>query len=98
MAYHFELSFDINFAVQTAILHDPIEDTSTDFEEIKTELGEPIARAVQSFTKNETLASKEEKRIDSLNRINDLQKEVGLVKIADRITNLQKPSIGVMKS
>jgi (p)ppGpp synthase/HD superfamily hydrolase len=28
---------------------------------------------------------------DSLNRINKLQKEVGLVKLADRITNLQSP-------
>ncbi len=29
--------------------------------------------------------------IDSLTRVNKLKKEVGLVKIADRITNLQTP-------
>jgi hypothetical protein len=29
--------------------------------------------------------------IDSLNRINKLEKEVGMVKLADRITNHQEP-------
>ncbi len=29
--------------------------------------------------------------IDSLNRINSLSKEIGIVKLADRITNLQQP-------
>lgn len=29
--------------------------------------------------------------LDSLERINTLEKEVGLVKLADRITNLQEP-------
>lgn len=91
VSYSFEQSFDIDFAIQTAILHDTIEDTNTDFEEIKTEFGEKIAQAVQALTKNENLESKHEKMRDSLNRINESQKEVGLVKIADRITNLQTP-------
>ena len=29
--------------------------------------------------------------IDSLKRINELEEEVGMVKLADRITNLQEP-------
>ena len=29
--------------------------------------------------------------LDSLQRINELEKEVGIVKLADRITNLQAP-------
>ena len=37
------------------------------------------------------IISKEEQMMDSLNRINQLPKEVGLVKLADRITNLQAP-------
>ena len=91
MAYNFEKTFDIDFAIQTAILHDTIEDTSADFNEIKNNFGESIANAVQALTKNEKLQSKQERMMDSLNRINKLQKEVGLVKIADRITNLQTP-------
>ena len=91
IAYNVDNSFDIDFAIQTAILHDTIEDTSADFEEIKNEFGESLAKAVQALTKDERLESKQERMKDSLNRINRLQKEVGLVKIADRITNLQTP-------
>ncbi len=91
VAYNFDSSFDLDFAIQTAILHDTIEDTDADFDEIKTKFGEPIARAVQALTKDDKLPSKAEKMTDSLKRINQLQKEVGLVKIADRITNLQTP-------
>jgi (p)ppGpp synthase/HD superfamily hydrolase len=91
MAYTYDNSFDINFAIQTAILHDTIEDTDTEFSELKTEFGEQIVLAVQALTKNKDLSSKEDRMHDSLKRINELQKEVGLVKLADRITNLQTP-------
>jgi len=91
MAYNAEKNFDINFAIQVAILHDTIEDTTADFAEVKNEFSEKIATAVQALTKNEELPSKEEQMMDSLNRINQLPKEVGLVKLADRITNLQAP-------
>ncbi len=90
-AYNIEHNFNIDFAIQVAILHDIIEDTSTDFNEIKKEFGEVIATAVLALTKDENLSSKNDKMADSLSRINQLQKEVGLVKIADRITNLQTP-------
>lgn len=91
MAYNYAKDFDIDFAVQIAILHDTLEDTDADFEEIETKFSTPIAKAVQALTKNESLESKRVRMEDSLNRINKLQKEVGLVKIADRITNLQAP-------
>lgn len=91
IAYNFDSEFDVDFAIQTAILHDTIEDTDATFEEIKNKFGAPIAKAVQALSKDDTLASKEERMLDSLHRINELQKEVGLVKIADRITNLQAP-------
>lgn len=90
-AYNFDSSFDINFAIQVAILHDTLEDTETTFAEIAQLFGQDIAEAVQALTKNESITSKENRMLDSLNRINSLRKEVGLVKIADRITNLQRP-------
>ncbi|MFT5168236.1 MAG: (p)ppGpp synthase/HD superfamily hydrolase [Saprospiraceae bacterium] len=90
-AYYSGNKFDINFAIQTAILHDTIEDTTTDYNELKTEFGEQIATAVQALTKDEKLPSKRERMVDSLNRINQLDNEVGLVKLADRIINLQSP-------
>lgn len=91
MAYNFSVSFDLNFAIQLAILHDTIEDTDANFDEIREQFGEAIAIAVQALTKDCKIPLKQERMTDSLIRINKLQKEVGLVKIADRITNLQTP-------
>ncbi len=84
-------NFDLKFAVQVAILHDILEDTDTAIEELEKEFGERIARAVSALTKSNLLPTKREKILDSLKRINKLEKEVGIVKLADRITNLQKP-------
>lgn len=82
--------FDLAFALPVALLHDTLEDTSATYEEIKTNFSEDIAKAVSALTKNESL-SPNEKMADSLNRIKSLSKEVWAVKLADRITNLQKP-------
>lgn len=90
-AYKENGSFDINYVLQLAILHDTLEDTETEFKELMEIFGEKVAFGVLALTKNESLASKKEKMTDSLNRINELDKEVGMVKLADRITNLQKP-------
>ncbi|WP_299676942.1 HD domain-containing protein [uncultured Tenacibaculum sp.] len=91
IAYNHTKSFDINLAVQTAILHDTIEDTDTSFEEISSNFGATVAEGVLALTKNESLNTKKERMRDSLDRINKLSKEIGIVKIADRITNLQEP-------
>ena len=82
--------FNLAFAVQVALLHDVLEDTDTSFEEIETTFGLNVAQAVQALTKNDTL-EKGEKMMDSLTRIKALSNEVWSVKLADRITNLQKP-------
>lgn len=83
--------FDLNLAIQIALLHDTIEDTTATYEELKSEFGKEVADGVLALTKDSSLNSKEEKMTDSLNRINALSKEVGIVKLADRITNLQQP-------
>ncbi len=82
--------FDTAFAVQVALLHDTIEDTATDFEELKATFGIEVANAVSALSKNDTLP-KDLQMQDSLNRIKALQPEVWSVKLADRITNLQPP-------
>jgi (p)ppGpp synthase/HD superfamily hydrolase len=91
VAYYEDKDFDINLALPIAILHDTLEDTSCDFGELTKEFGEQVAKAVQALTKDESLPTKKEKMANSLMRINLLEKEVGIVKLADRITNLQKP-------
>lgn len=91
VAYHYEPTFDINFAIQVAILHDVLEDTNTTPKELTVNFGSKITKAVQALTKDASIKDKEEKMIDSLQRINRLSKEVGIVKLADRITNLQAP-------
>jgi len=91
VAYNVKGNFDVDYAVQLALLHDTLEDTETEFIELEKEFGKNVASGVQALTKNDDLPTKREQMIDSLNRINRLQDEVGMVKLADRITNLQKP-------
>ena len=91
MAYTEAQNFDLGFALQAAALHDIIEDTDTEYEEVKMLFGVRVADAVQALTKDHTLPTKAERMTNSLARICALEKEVGMVKLADRITNLQPP-------
>ena len=84
-------SFDLVLAIQTAILHDTLEDTSATYAELEEHFGTKVADAVQALTKDPSITGKREKMEDSLRRINALAPEVGMVKLADRITNLQAP-------
>ena len=82
--------FDVDTAIQIALLHDTIEDTDTTFEEIEQLFGYFIAVGVQALTKNESLPEKEQIQ-DSVKRIKQLSREIWSVKLADRITNLMPP-------
>jgi len=90
VASQYSKDFDVNFSVQVALLHDTVEDTSTTLAELSKEFNAGIANAVSALTKNNQLESNQ-KMFDSLRRIKMLPKEVWAVKLADRITNLQKP-------
>lgn len=81
---------DGTFAVQCALLHDTIEDTDVTYKDLVAEFGTRVADGVLALTKNEMLP-KEARMADSLKRIVAEGKEVRLVKMADRINNLQKP-------
>ncbi len=82
--------FNLELAIQAALLHDVLEDTPTTYEELKLNFGKQVADAVSSLTKNFQLP-KETQMEDSLYRISTQPHEVWAVKLADRITNLQKP-------
>ena len=63
-----------------------------EFHKIKTkEFGEAVANGVMALTKNETLETKREQMLDSLERIKQEPKEVWTVKMADRVANLGEP-------
>jgi guanosine-3',5'-bis(diphosphate) 3'-pyrophosphohydrolase len=91
MAHKAEANFDLDLAVQIALLHDSLEDTNATFEKVESLFGIDVARGVQALTKDPNLSTKSEKMADSLRRINEQSKEVVAVKLADRITNLQEP-------
>lgn len=91
MAFHQKPDFDLGFAIQIALLHDTIEDTEATFDEIKSAFDQKTAQAVVALTKNKELEPKEIRMIDCLKRINKQPKEAAIVKLADRITNLQTP-------
>lgn len=88
-SYHSK-NFDINYAVQVALLHDTLENTDTNYAELEDEFGTAIAQGVLALTKDEYLPI-EEQMPDSIARIKILPNEIWAVKLADRITNMQTP-------
>lgn len=80
-----------NLLILCALLHDSIEDTQTTYEDIYNEFGLEVANGVMSLSKNKTLSTKKEQMNDSISRIKLQPKEVWMVKLCDRITNLQPP-------
>ena len=89
-AYMQKQDFNLDFAIQVAILHDVLEDTQVNFSEISEKFSQKIAQGVQALSKDKKI-EKAKQLTDSLNRILKLPKEIAIVKLADRITNLQKP-------
>jgi (p)ppGpp synthase/HD superfamily hydrolase len=82
---------DPDLAVQCALLHDVIEDTSICYQEVAEQFGVAVAQGVQALSKDQRLPSKAEQMNDSLRRIQQQPHEVWMVKLADRIVNLQPP-------
>jgi len=80
-----------DLAIQCALLHDVVEDTNVSREDIDTKFGAGVGAGVAALTKDDSLGSKDEKMRDSLARILQQPHEVWMVKLADRITNLQRP-------
>lgn len=83
--------YNADLAVQCALLHDVIEDTEQTYADVAAIFGTAVADGVAALSKNEMLPTKQEQMHDSLERIQLQPHEVWMVKLADRITNLQKP-------
>lgn len=82
--------FDIEYALQLALLHDTLEDTETSYEELEKTFGIEVSKGVFALTKDKNIAKYEQMQ-NSIKKILNCPKEVGIVKMSDRITNLQKP-------
>lgn len=86
--------FPLQLAATCALLHDTVEDTQVTAAAIEREFGPAVASIVVALSKDPQLP-KPEQMGDSLRRIAALPAELAraaaIVKLADRITNLQPP-------
>ncbi len=85
-----EKDVDEALTLNCALLHDTLEDTPTTFEALTLHFGQRVAEGVLALTKNSRL-EKSLQMEDSLGRILQQPREIGMVKLADRITNLREP-------
>lgn len=93
-----EPDLDGNLAIQCALLHDTIEDTDATYEKLVESFGLAVADGVQALSKDEAIGNnmpkqkrKDLQMSDSLERVRKQPREIWIVKMADRITNLQPP-------
>lgn len=73
-------------AITAALLHDTIEDTGTDFDDIEEHFGRPVAECVAALTKNATLPESE-RETDYDRRLGAGPWQARLVKLADTHDN-----------
>lgn len=85
---------DPDLAVGCALLHDTLEDTATTYDELVATFGVAIADGVRALSKLDDAIPKADRMADSLGRIRLQPREVWVVKLADRITNLAPPPAG----
>ncbi|MBZ4683311.1 MAG: hypothetical protein PWP46_682 [Fusobacteriaceae bacterium] len=88
IAYNENPDFNLEIAVQTALLHDILDNTKTNFNELKEYFGIQVATTVLAITKDKTINEKEESLKNNIKRINSTFKEASIVKLAELITKL----------
>lgn len=79
-----------DLAIICALLHDVIEDTEVTFEQVQRNFGKAVAEGVWALSKDESIPN-DQRLLDSLKRIQKQPAEIGMVKLADRISNLKAP-------
>ena len=82
-----ERGCDEALGLTCAALHDVVEDTTTALETVSAAFGPRVAAGIAALSKNPSLP-KERQMADSLERILRQSREIAMVKLADRITNL----------
>lgn len=82
---------DTDLIIQGALLHDTIEDTKVTYNDLLKHFGHKVAKGVLALSKNQNLPTKQEQMQDSLTRIIEQGPEIRVIKMADRIQNLQAP-------
>ncbi len=85
-----EPGLDEDLALTCALLHDCVEDAGVAVTEVERLFGARVAAGVSALTKDAALP-KERRMQDSLERIKRQPREVWIVKLGDRITNLEPP-------
>ena len=81
-----EPAINLENAIQIALLHDILEDTSITKEQLENHFSPQVAHGVDLLTKRKNQPIRE-----YLQRIKEGPKDISLIKMCDRITNLQKP-------
>lgn len=87
-----EPEIDADLALTCAALHDVLEDTSVSPAELLRRFGHAVLAGVQALSKDHALPP-DLRLTDSLDRIRRQPREIWMVKMADRITNLQPPPL-----
>lgn len=88
-AWH-DRSLDADVLATAALLHDSVEDTPTTLAAVEAAFGPTVAACVSALTKDSALP-KPDQMPDSLARLGRAPVEARVVKLADRITNLEPP-------
>jgi (p)ppGpp synthase/HD superfamily hydrolase len=84
VAYVFECRDEV--VIAAAFLHDTIEDTQTDYDDIEESFGRPVADCVAALTKNMILPEPQREK-DYYGRLREADWRARLVKLADAYDN-----------
>jgi (p)ppGpp synthase/HD superfamily hydrolase len=95
LVHIFECHDDV--AITSALLHDTIEDTKTDYDDIAREFGKPVADCVSALTKNMLLPERL-READYDRRLAGAPWQTRLIKLADQYDNYNDAVFLGMKS
>lgn len=85
-----DAAFNVDLAMTCALLHDSVEDAGVTLEALTARFGTRVAAGVSALTKDSSVP-KGERMADALRRIRAQPREIWVVKLADRVTNLEPP-------